>query len=40
LFNHISMHKDVEETVDSLDITWFALSASSSKALKKSTLGR
>jgi hypothetical protein len=21
LFNHISMHKDVEETVDSLDIT-------------------
>jgi hypothetical protein len=35
---------DLEETVDldasSLDITWFAFSATSSKALKKSTLGR
>jgi hypothetical protein len=25
---------------DSLDVTWFAFSAPSSKALKKSTLGR
>jgi hypothetical protein len=33
----------LEETIDlnaSFDITWFALSAPSSKALKKSTLGR
>jgi hypothetical protein len=35
---------DLEETIDpnasSFDITWFALPAPSSKALKKSTLGR
>jgi hypothetical protein len=30
----------VEPNTSSLDITWFTLSAPSSKALKKSTLGR
>jgi hypothetical protein len=30
----------IDLDASSLDITWFALSAPSSKALKKSTLGR
>jgi hypothetical protein len=39
LFDYI-LRANYELYASSLDITWFALSAPSSKALKKSTLGR